>query len=87
MASQTPIAATSGLPSVTGKDQIILLLRLPSAKAAGIDAIVQGGLDEGELAPDQLEHLGVLTASLANDLEQLAAFLDEIGVTNGGRRG
>jgi len=87
MASQTPIAATSGLPSVTGKDQIILLLRLPRAQAAGIDALVQRGLDEGELPPDQLEHLGVLTANLASDLEQLAAFLDEIGVTHGGRRG
>ncbi len=87
MASQTPIATTSGLPSLTGKDQIILLLRLPRAQAAGIDALVQRGIDEGELAPDQLEHLGVLTANLANDLEKLAAFLDEIGVTNGGRRG
>lgn len=85
MASKLPVSAPSGLPSLTTQDQIILLLRLPRAQAAGIDALVQRGIDEGELAPDQLEHLGVLTANLANDLEQLAAFLDEIGVTTGGR--
>ncbi len=85
MANNLQAPALSGLPSLSHQDQIILLLRLPRAQAAGIDALVQRGVDEGELAPDQLEHLSVLTANLAADLEQLAAFLDEIGVTNGGR--
>ena len=61
------------------------MLRLPRAKLAGMDALVQQGLSEGELAPDQLEHLGVLTANLTHDLEQLAAYMDELGVTTGGR--
>lgn len=85
MASQPLTPAQHPLPRLAQKDTIILMLRLPRAKLAGMDALVQQGLSEGELAPDQLEHLGVLTANLTHDLEQLAAYMDELGVTTGGR--
>lgn len=69
---------------LTQKDKAILLLRQPCAQAAGVDAIVQLGISEGELAPDQLEHLAVLTTRLTNDLEALAAFMDDLGIADQG---
>lgn len=82
MASNNLARSPTNSLKISQKDQAILLLRMPCAQAAGVDAIVQLGISEGELAPDHLEHLALLTSRLIKDLEELAAFFDDLGIVD-----
>ena len=53
------------------------------AIAAGIQAMIDRGIDTGEILPDDLEALGQLATRQREDLERLRAALAELGA--GGR--
>lgn len=66
--------------TLSQRENIVLHIRHPLAQSYALDAIVQLGISEGELTPDQLENLSVLTRRLFDDLEKLAAFVDDLGI-------
>lgn len=66
--------------TLSQKDSVILMVRWRRAQASGIDAMVQLAISEGELAPDQLENLSLLTSGLVESIEELAAFLDDLNI-------
>lgn len=66
--------------TLSEKDDAILRLRHPIAQAWALDQIIQLAVSEGELDPDQLENLCLLTRRLHDDLESLAAFIDDLGI-------
>lgn len=75
----TATAKTAPL-TLSEKDDALLRLRHPVAQAWALDQIIQLAVSEGELDQDQLENLCLLTRRLHDDLEKLAAFIDDLGI-------
>lgn len=81
MTNQQLKAPTLKAPLTFSQQEIIQVrLRFPGAQAYGIDAIVQLAISEGELAPDQLENLGILTSRLAETMQELQSFVSDLGI-------
>lgn len=64
--------------SIAEPKRLYLEIRQSAAFASAIDAMAQRAIDEGELEPEQLEHLSVLTARLREDLEALKFAIGDV---------
>lgn len=69
--ARNAITRTAPLINLTSPKQLYTELHKIAALAAGIDAMAQQGIDEGEIQPSQLENLSLLISRQREDLEAL----------------
>lgn len=62
----------SNAPSLSPRQLIFTRLRRSTAMAAGLEAMAEKALEEGEVSPEQLDHLADLATHLTQQLGELS---------------